>query len=298
VLEWAGNSGNEVLHKRKFDAALGLLKQVVLALHALQEASPPIIHHDLKWDNVAVDEQNCLKLIDLDLSMKGIWKDRNKATLAVRAYAPPESQPFFCGLSPPQEDEAACPAAYSYDMFAAGIMSLSVCSLDMLFFVKSYYAANATARAGLISRVVQAAEQGLDAREKLGGIGITHLRGLYGNRFKMHLLNFNDGDKEKIHEIAKLLNINVFLDILRLQACQQLGPDKLDILESMTASSPGKRPKANEVLQSSLFEYVKTGCSTDPNPTALLKLMGRAVRLQLLSSVTIAIGTAYLSLTW
>jgi len=292
VLEWAGKPGNTVLQKSTLAPALKLLKQVILALHALQGANPPIIHHDLKWDNVAVDENKCLKLIDLDFVMKGIWKERHKETVAARETVPPESQPFFCGLSPPQEDEAACPAAYSYDMFGAGIMSWFMCSLDILFFAKSYYAADPIAQMDMFYRVSQAHEHGLSKRAKLGKVGITNLRDLYGNRFKKHLLEFNETDTENIYRIARVFEVDVPRDILKLQACQQLGPDKLGVLESMTARNPESRPTPKEVLQSSLFRHVKTGCGTDPSPDALQSLIGGVVGLRLYPCVSVAIGTA------
>jgi len=228
----------------------------------------------------------------LKLLKQGIWKERHKETVAARETVPPESQPFFCGLSPPQEDEAACPAAYSYDMFGAGIMSWFMCSLDILFFAKSYYAADPIAQMDMFYRVSQAHEHGLSKRAKLGKVGITNLRDLYGNRFKKHLLEFNETDTENIYRIARVFEVDVPRDILKLQACQQLGPDKLGVLESMTARNPESRPTPKEVLQSSLFRHVKTGCGTDPSPDALQSLIGGVVGLRLYPCVSVAIGTA------
>jgi len=63
VYEWAGEDGVLVVKEEaSLDSVLGLFKQVILALYAMQQSNPPFIHHDLKWHNVAVDRK-CLRLI-------------------------------------------------------------------------------------------------------------------------------------------------------------------------------------------------------------------------------------------
>jgi len=70
VYRWAGEEGSKLMPKLNFAEALGLLKQVTMALYALfRHPLTTFIHHDLKWQNVAVDDAEhgkCLQLIDLD----------------------------------------------------------------------------------------------------------------------------------------------------------------------------------------------------------------------------------------
>lgn len=98
VLEMAGEkSGWEaIVSAQTPESAHGYLKQVIFGLAALDAAVPPMIHHDLKWANVAVNEKKCLKLVDLDTAIPGtvaMYNDK-RIVFATHMYTPPEQGLF------------------------------------------------------------------------------------------------------------------------------------------------------------------------------------------------------------
>jgi len=146
VYEWAGEEGSKLLPTQSFDAARSLLKQVIMALHALSCGSgKTIVHHDLKWQNVAVQD-GCLKLIDLDDWIYGQWGNRLKKTPYTPLFSPPEilttkvrPKNYFCGLTASRANEqggagVVCPGAYSFDIYTAGMMAVQICGFEWVFF--------------------------------------------------------------------------------------------------------------------------------------------------------------------
>jgi len=90
VYEWAGEEGVKMLPQLSFEDARALLKQVIIALHSLfRSTHRTILHHDLKWANVAVAD-GCLRLIDLDDWVYGQWGQRLVRTPHTPLFSPPE----------------------------------------------------------------------------------------------------------------------------------------------------------------------------------------------------------------
>jgi len=270
VFEWAGEEGSSVLEKEaSLDSALGLLKQVILALYAMHHSSPPFVHHDLKWKNVAVDGK-CLRLIDLDDHVEGIWKHRIYSSRAVYTpfYAPPELDPtkrtnvFFCGLSSrfPQATDAVCPGAYAFDMFSAGLMACQACALDWMTAVLEVERVLAEAEG-----VAKATRTDLHVAVPL--LGLSYLRTRVGSlsldleafdpaRILVLVHHFRDRDPHMAGVAQKATK--------RLEQCKKL----LEIgaiaeIERMIARKPTQRITPGQLLQSSLLKGVRTDCGLD-----------------------------------
>jgi len=207
VYEWAGEEGSKLLPSLSFDAARALLKQVIMALHALSRAT--ILHHDLKWQNVAI-EAGCLKLIDLDGWIFGQWGNRFHKTVHSSLCSPPEilkrrrPENYFCGLTESAAEaqggaEAVCPGAYSFDIYSAGMMALQICGFEWMFF------ANFMQEDGHVQQPAIKVEQQREMKrfaawmghlyDSIPFYGIIRLKAylLQGNKLR-NLLKFNPDD--------------------------------------------------------------------------------------------------------
>jgi len=241
---------------------------VILALYAMQQSNPPFIHHDLKWHNVAVDRK-CLRLIDLDDHVEGIWGEKRKAGgVWTPLYAPPEQQEqdqaiFFCGLhshSSPAPS-AVCPGAYAFDVFSAGIMASEACGLDWMTIALF----GAEYGVEVVVRDIQgwAERNSIKLDEAVLILGMlnlknrvdrlsTDLKGFKAQKVINFVKHFHD---QRLEEVAQKA-------MARLTECQKK-PGTIDVIQSMLASTPSNRPTPGQVLKSSLLKDVRTNCDLD-----------------------------------
>jgi len=269
VLQWAGTPGDIVIEGQSLHQMMALLKQVVFALYAFEKASPPIVHHDLKWNNVAVDDQNCLRLIDLDSSVEGTWQGHTQDITTCELFAPPEFfksyEAFYCGLS--TASQTVCPLSYSWDMFTVGQMAVEMCGLEYLFFQK-YFDTRLDGTTNQKADTVKTRAYYLFAEPK----DIMRLWGLQQLRddnykFKKLLREIDNNGYNNILQTASKLDADVSDKVQRLKACQSLGDAQLAELEKMIAPDPWDRPLPSKLLQSPLMVGVETGCALDNGVT-------------------------------
>jgi len=268
--EWSGTQGVEkLLDLDSFDSAFGLLKQVMLALYAMQHSHPPYIHHDLKWENVAVDENNCLRLIDLDDSTEGIWGAREHgSTTASALYAPPEytttRKSFHCGLRAGTAD-TECPRSYAFDMYSAGLMVYEACSLDWMSYFEEW---NKHKEAVIEDTIGIAEEDGMAIHAAVTLLGLNIASDLKDPTSILAALKKFDPEaiqavvehfKSQDDRIEKI-GANA---INRLKGCKQKMEDvDFNYLPRMIAEIPSGRPTPGELL-GTLFAGVNTGCNLD-----------------------------------
>jgi len=261
VYEWAGEDGVLVVKEEaSLDSVLGLFKQVILALYAMQQSNPPFIHHDLKWHNVAVDRK-CLRLIDLDDHVEGIWRNKRGPGVWTPVYAPPEQQGqrdaiFFCGLhshSSPARN-AVCPGAYAFDVFSAGMMASEACALDWMT-IALYGTVRGTRdfarREGLKLDEAVPLHGMVKLKERVDRLS-TDLKGFKAQKVINFVKHFHD---QRLEEVAQKA-------MARLTECQKK-PGTIDVIQSMLASTPSNRPTPGQVLKSSLLKDVRTNCDLD-----------------------------------
>jgi len=303
VYEWAGEEGSKVLPQKSFDEARALLKQVVMALHALSRGSrTTILHHDLKWQNVAV-ESGCLKLIDLDDWIPGRWGRRLDITAHTPLFSPLEiltekgRKNYFCGLTATAAAATArtgnfetalvpCPGAYSFDIYTAGMMALQICGFEWVFFAKFMHdrITNTDSLREQQRNVWRYAEED-PIYETIPYYGIHRLKVYLLRGYHLRdLLTFNPNTILEIVEhfqrepMCKSLQKNCgqqeFKDhdvklILhaghakrKFESCKQ-HPAAVETIEKMLHIRPRERPDPSSLLTSPLFSGVPTGCSFD-----------------------------------
>jgi len=147
ILEWSGVDGYEAIVSCSFNKAMGLFKQLLIGLVSLHRSNPfpVIVHHDLKWQNVGVDEKNCLRIIDLEDTLPGVWGKRINGAQGY-TFSTPETANnkfgFFCGLQPSRsyspDKYALCPFAWTFDAYTAGIMAIQLFGVDFFFYLKMF----------------------------------------------------------------------------------------------------------------------------------------------------------------
>jgi len=321
VYEWAGKEGSKVLEELTTSKeALGLVKQVMLALDAMQSVNIVYIHHDLKWANVAVDEAKCLRLIDMDHYTMEHYIDGDYGTSKKKfgaedaLYAPVERRlyNFWCGDhehsihnhsmdESMDENELPCPAAYTFDIFSAGIMAAQACALDWFFYAIVFLKANSND--GALRPEVEKHRDAIsqDLRSSIPQLGLVYLRMRLGPfiDFKVELPEpmydaaqhvvknqlINNWEKapsivdEELQQFgpdqiklaisfATQSESNTILTEIAKNAAQRLGeckkdPDKVKFIESMMHKLPDKRPTAAATLTSPLFRGVEGKCAFD-----------------------------------
>eukprot|EP00443_Scrippsiella_acuminata_P056544 CAMPEP_0115525834 /NCGR_PEP_ID=MMETSP0271-20121206/81964_1 /TAXON_ID=71861 /ORGANISM="Scrippsiella trochoidea, Strain CCMP3099" /LENGTH=486 /DNA_ID=CAMNT_0002957505 /DNA_START=9 /DNA_END=1469 /DNA_ORIENTATION=+ len=278
ALEYAGRPAVRALAAAKDHVvALQLLKQVFLGLRAMQKGVPPTIHHDLKWDNVAVADDGCLKIIDLDSATKGVnEKQFTRGRAFTEAFAPPELNPrgpfFACGAS---GGESNCPLAYSYDTYSAGIMAASVlCGAPEFYGIKILQDPESNRPLLTASR-----DSGLSGYALLYDAGLTWA--LYENvrlwsiadQARM-LRNWTTSLLPSIHALSseswKRLSLQLHSALeSKLSLCESASNSSasagldFSVLDWMRTREPEHRPRPQEVLDSALFHGIDTGCSRD-----------------------------------
>jgi len=118
VMEYAGQDGLEWLKKHRYDKAgvANILTQMMQAIDYLCHLKPAVIHHDLKYANVAIvnKPKPQLKLIDFGAALRVRTGSTNESVVATEEYEPPESLDGFAYKVP----------AWSFDVFSVGIMAL------------------------------------------------------------------------------------------------------------------------------------------------------------------------------
>lgn len=129
VMDYAGEDGEVWFEKHISDkkAFADVLNQVMQGVNYMRKLEPPVIHHDLKYANIAVMESRRrvirhAKLIDLGAAIRATHNSSREATVVTEWYEPPESHiGGYAYVSP----------AYAYDMWSVGIMALEgLCGLE------------------------------------------------------------------------------------------------------------------------------------------------------------------------
>jgi len=124
VQEMCGKSlGAVFINKHKangtadVDGARNLTRQLLEGINFMQIFEPPLIHHDLKPDNVVITAGGEVKIIDWGGMVFGNPQSRFMPVIMTPAYAAPE---VFSGRM------AFAMPAHSYDVYAAGLVYLEI----------------------------------------------------------------------------------------------------------------------------------------------------------------------------
>lgn len=137
VMEMCGKSlgafFTDPLKSRRATDVIGaraLTKQLLEALDFMAVFDPPLIHHDLKPDNVAVTDKGELKLIDWGGLVFGERSNMYKPAVGTPLYTPPEADNGRCAFQMP---------ATSYDTYAVGLMYMEMLCPSMDYNEWFYY---------------------------------------------------------------------------------------------------------------------------------------------------------------
>lgn len=129
VMDYGGDDGDVWYKKNKNDntAVADVLNQVLQGVNYMAQLDPPVIHHDLKYGNIAVMESRrrqvtrTVKLIDLGAALRVRYTWSKELAVATEWYEPPESHYGFAYKLPP----------HSFDTWSVGIMALEgLCGLE------------------------------------------------------------------------------------------------------------------------------------------------------------------------
>jgi len=287
VYEWAGKEGSTVLQEiTTFKKVFGLMKQVILALFAMQSVSPICIHHDLKWTNVAIDDAQCLRLTDMDNSPG--CNENGCCMTPTPLYAPgvySECRNSGYAWCPDKGFRDACPSIHDFDIFSAGLMAAEACALDWMFYAITFLGADPqiqtkikngvsdkpdekNPRAGLLYLRKRTVERLLPGALRAYP-GVFETINLDAPVYNKELVEFKPDDIQ--NAIKKTLAPDKPSDILnqaahnaaeRLKECQKR-PDDVKIIDSMIDKDPRKRPRPDDILASSLFKDVENECTFD-----------------------------------
>jgi len=99
------------------DVARDLTRQLLEGINFMQKFDPPLIHHDLKPENVAVTDSNEIKIIDWGAMIFANSQSRFAPAVMTPAYAAPEVLSGSGSFAMPP---------HSYDVYAAGLMYLEL----------------------------------------------------------------------------------------------------------------------------------------------------------------------------
>jgi len=290
ALEWAGTQGDRAIHGKTLIQILKYFKQLMLALRSLQAAHPTFVHHDLKWDNVAIADDQCLRVIDLDAGIDGACQFQHKGVDTFPATAPPEfdgSEKFLafqCGLNCTQAGPSTtCPLAYTWDMYTAGAMAVEMCGLDLLAAVR-YIVSNDVEDVfdDLVHETDELDNYENDPEEELHKLGLHIFLGtakdrLNPNSWTAHILgehaqqarhsfvdDVTDSFSQADQALLKKWRIDeqrVSVMVNRVSHCAQLGEGILKKFDEMIDANPQSRPEPQQVLD--VMSDVDTGCSLD-----------------------------------
>eukprot|EP00419_Tripos_fusus_P003211 CAMPEP_0172682372 /NCGR_PEP_ID=MMETSP1074-20121228/18125_1 /TAXON_ID=2916 /ORGANISM="Ceratium fusus, Strain PA161109" /LENGTH=462 /DNA_ID=CAMNT_0013501047 /DNA_START=68 /DNA_END=1453 /DNA_ORIENTATION=+ len=289
ALEWAGKQGDKAIRGKPLNQILQYFKQLMLALRALQAANPTFVHHDLKWDNVAIADDQCLRVIDLDAGIDGACLFQHQGVGTFPATAPPEYDKssnvlaFECGLEECAGPYTPCPLAYSWDMYTAGAMAVDMCGLDLLAAVRHIVSNNKTKAFNLL--VQETDEQNNfenDPEKELHELGLHIFLGTDWDRLNPNSwtaalvgegaqearhsfvddVNYGFSDDEQgLLKTWRMSSSRVLAMAARVSDCAQLGEDILKKFDEMIDANPQSRPEPQQVLN--VMSDVDTGCSLD-----------------------------------
>jgi len=273
-----------------FKKAFGFMRQVILALDAMQSVSPIYIHHDLKWANVAIDDAQCLRLIDMDQYIAGDRRTSGQeCTIHTPLYAPGSRLECSDSANFLFQDAGGnkCRYAHAFDIFSAGLMAAEACALDWMFYAITFLGANPDIQAKIARTVSKDPDSNfpllglLFLRVRTGGQGqlpkkfeqlakvVAKPSVGYPDIYNKELVEFEPDDIQ--NAISKTLAPGKPSDILnkiaqnaaeRLRECQKRSDD-VKIIESMIHRYADKRPTAAATLASSLFKDVENECEFD-----------------------------------
>lgn len=283
VFDFGGRNGLAVASTVGPHAVQQLAKQLFLSLAFLAQASPPLVHMDVKWDNTAVDSQMCLKLIDADDLWKGtVGHSQTGGKVHTPKFAPRDVQidgglSFYCGAKPENKGDGVCPHAFAFDVYSAGVSMMSfMCGV---------------AEAELVSRCVNH-----------GATRTNCLQKLYSDRYASEVANWGQEgvlfmnvinaledvplfhDAEELHkyfvddpahlmldaslkhgELASSFSEEVKQFEQKQQHCVKLftDPGTREALLGAVIADAEKRWSPKKVLESPLFKELSTGCALD-----------------------------------
>jgi len=288
ILEWSGTDGHKYIVSRSFDDAMGLFKQVLIGLVSLhrKDPNPVIVHHDLKWQNVGVDEKKCLRIIDLEDAIPGLWGNRVRGAQGY-TFSTPETINnefgFFCGLKS-GTPRSLCPYAWAYDAYTAGIMMAQLFGIDLFFYLRSWASMS----------LMQGMRRG-EARHYLSQASIfdipSHLlfvgedlfvrsttkkfvqelrssaqdlNGLYADLKNTFSAEYNI---TRGYELTTKRQNEAFAEMdikmLRLNEFAKLDVSSLNVLEGLLSPLPKERSSAGQVLLTPAFINRNTLCEDD-----------------------------------
>eukprot|EP00929_Paragymnodinium_shiwhaense_P026526 TRINITY_DN15775_c0_g1_i6.p1 TRINITY_DN15775_c0_g1~~TRINITY_DN15775_c0_g1_i6.p1 ORF type:complete len:446 (-),score=118.07 TRINITY_DN15775_c0_g1_i6:552-1889(-) len=101
--------------------ARSLTAQMLEGVRFLNSLETPVVHHDLKPDNVNVMEDGAVKIIDWGGMVKGTKENMYKGTAFTKGYAPPEALSYEVSFYVSDDNKA-----HSYDTYAVALMYLDM----------------------------------------------------------------------------------------------------------------------------------------------------------------------------
>eukprot|EP00929_Paragymnodinium_shiwhaense_P109283 TRINITY_DN75682_c0_g1_i1.p1 TRINITY_DN75682_c0_g1~~TRINITY_DN75682_c0_g1_i1.p1 ORF type:complete len:734 (+),score=188.23 TRINITY_DN75682_c0_g1_i1:89-2203(+) len=106
--------------------ARSITAQMLEGLRFLAALDTPLVHHDIKPDNVNVLSDGAVKIIDWGAMAKGLRSNMGGGAAWTPAYAPPEALKSMVSFYVTVDGKA-----HSYDMYAAGLMYLDMLTHPM-----------------------------------------------------------------------------------------------------------------------------------------------------------------------
>jgi len=258
ALQWAGDSVQTKLSGLSPEGIHKLLKQTVIGLLAFNIPEVPFVHHDIKWENVAVDDKNCVRVIDLDGAFKATPDSPGSPNYDPN-FAAPEArkEPYFtCGKD---KDTNKCKLSYSYDMYSAGLMGYDMCDIFTLIFTEQPEHLRLEEFKG---------ETVADRIRTAGRDLLTRNQPRVLEKPGRFLDVFKKADVGKAVAKVKKHDENLAKSFkAKLEYCKGLPDGAMAMLQKMTSQKETDRPSPQEALKSKLFEGLQTGCAwDDPEP--------------------------------
>mmetsp|Transcript_97222 Transcript_97222/g.245291 ORF Transcript_97222/g.245291 Transcript_97222/m.245291 type:complete len:510 (-) Transcript_97222:43-1572(-) len=265
VLEYAGDSPYKTLSRSGTRHLLGLMKQVFLGLASLHRSRPSQLHHDLKWDNVAVDDQGCLKIIDLETVVKSTEDNSFADTFTTQGIAPPEatSKNFQCGTVL-QDEFRTCTLGYTFDAYSAGVMMASTLCGAPEFFLATQ-GAGAPYSEAVWMTIEEFASKSIAEQVEMLGNASEDIQQL-DNSFSWLYSPWHTAFRTKFHFCVEQLR-------LKTEARPAGG---LQVVDDLRHPKPELRPDPARVLEDDLFRNVPTGCAADISFAATFASAGLA----------------------
>lgn len=125
VMELCGAPVDEIFESGTYQSekppvwARNTIKEVLQGLNYLAKIDPPRVHHDMKLENIVVNEAGHVKIIDWGSVME--FKTGRRGGVCTPQYTPPE---VLCGVGPsyayPDDDNTTYSG--SFDMYSTGVM--------------------------------------------------------------------------------------------------------------------------------------------------------------------------------